>query len=78
MPAKLATTDLIQALNDRNLRILQDFDQVENIIKSVSREDAPDLKKALHDALPWIEQRLKRLKVLAEGMEDHYWTLVNS
>jgi len=77
MSGKLTTADVILALNERNFQALEDLGQVESIIKSVSKEDAPELKKALHDALPWIEQRLNRLKVVTEEMEGHYWTMTN-
>jgi len=77
MSTKLTTTDLIRAMNDRNFQILEDFDQVENIIKSVSNSDTPDLKEAFHKAIPWMERRLKRLKVMAEELDGHYWTLLN-
>ena len=77
MSGKLTTADVILALNEHNFQAFEDLDQVENIIKSVSKEDAPNLRKALHEALPWVEQRLKRLKMVSEEMEGHYWTLVN-
>ncbi len=74
----MTTSDVIRALNNRNFQAFENLDEVVNIIKSVSKEDAPDLKRALHEALPWFEQRVKRLKMVSEEMEGHYWTLVNS
>jgi hypothetical protein len=78
MPNSMTTSDVIRALNNRNFQTFENLDEVVNIIKSVSKEDAPDLKKALHEALPWLEQRLNKLKMVSEEMEGHYWTLVNS
>jgi hypothetical protein len=77
MSTRLATTDVIRALNDRNLQMFDDLELLENVITSVSNEEVGDLTEVFHEAIPWIEGRLERLKILAGVLDDHYWTLVN-
>ncbi len=77
MSAKLDTTKIIQALNDRNFQVFEDLDLLEDAVKSVSNREAEDLNKIFDEAIPWLERRLDRLKVLAGDLETHCWTLLN-
>lgn len=77
MSAKLVTTDIIRALNDRNLQVFEDFDLVKNVIRTVPNEEAEDLHEVFREAIPRIERSLGRLKALAGELEHHCWTLLN-
>jgi hypothetical protein len=57
--------------------VLEDFDLLENSVKSLSNEEAEDLNRLFDEAIPWLERRLDSLKVLAGDLENHCWTLLN-
>jgi hypothetical protein len=65
MSSKLDSTEIIQALNDRNFQVFEDLDLVEDTVKSVSNDEVEDLNEVFHEAIPWLERRLDRLKMLA-------------
>ncbi len=65
MSAKLDTTEIIRALNDRNFQVFEDLDLLEDTVKSVSNEEVEDLNEVFHEAIPWLERRLDKLKMLA-------------
>jgi hypothetical protein len=65
MSAKLDTTEIIRALNDRNFQVLEDLDLLEDTVKSVSNEEVEDLNVVFYEAIPWLERRLDKLKMLA-------------
>jgi hypothetical protein len=43
----------------------------------VSNEEGLDLNQALHERLPWLEERVKQLKFLASTTEERYADLVD-
>jgi hypothetical protein len=43
----------------------------------VSNEEGLELKQALHETLPWLEERVKQLKFLAATTEERYSDLVD-
>jgi hypothetical protein len=65
MSAKLDTTEIIRALNGRNFQVLEDLDLLEDTVKSVSNEEVEDLNVVFYEAIPWLERRLDKLKMLA-------------
>ncbi len=58
----LTAKDVVRALHDRNFRALDNYARVRQAVKSVSNEEAVELKLALDQALPWLEERVKQLK----------------
>ena len=73
----LTAADIVRALNDRNLRALDNISRVEVSVKSVSNDDALELKLALDETLPWLEERVKQLKFLFAKMQECYSHLLN-
>ena len=73
----LTTMDVVRALNERDLQAFDNFSRVEQAVKSVSNEEGIELKQALDETLPWLEERVKRLKLLAAATEERYSALVD-
>jgi hypothetical protein len=73
----LTAMDVVRVLKERDLQALDNFSRVEQAVKSVSNEEALELNQALHETLPWLEERVKQLKFLASTTEERYADLVD-
>jgi hypothetical protein len=72
---RLTAMDIVRALNDRDLNVLDNFSRLQQAVGSVSNEEVLELKQALRATLPWLEERFKRLKTLAAATEERYSAL---
>lgn len=74
---RASAVDLVRALRDRDLQVFDNFSRVEQAVKSASNEGMVELKRALDETLPWLEERVKWLKFLAAETEEQYSDLVD-
>jgi hypothetical protein len=72
---RLTATDVIRALRDRDLHVLDDFSRVEQAIGYLSNKEALEFKQALHEMLPWLKELFDLLITLAAVTEERFSAL---